>query len=89
MPNPDLMKDLEADLENALEAKDAQKLMDYINKVRNEQKKYDSDTKMMMEADDGMGESEANRSKARDMDPAMLDSLIDKAEDALMDLPSE
>jgi len=89
MPTPDLIIDLEADLENALQAKDAQKLMDYINKVRNEQKKYDSDTKIIMEADDGMGESEDNRSKARAMDPALLDSLIDKAEDALMDLPSE
>jgi len=85
MPNPDLMKDLEADLENALEAKDAQKLMDYINKVRNEQKRYDSDMMKQMSGDD----SDENKGKAKAMDPAMLETLIKKAEDGIMDLPSD
>tara|TARA_R100001086_G_scaffold235726_1_gene158766 strand:- start:2041 stop:2346 length:306 start_codon:yes stop_codon:yes gene_type:complete len=101
MPNPDLMKDLESDLENALEAKDAQKLMDYINKVRNEQKRYDSDMMKQMSGDD----SDENKGKSGSMMRTMekpsfekkepiqmierMDILIKKAEDGIMDLPSD
>ncbi len=43
--------------------RDAQKLMDYINKVRNEQKRYDSDMMKQMSGDD----SDENKGKSGSM----------------------
>ena len=80
MPTPNKMEELESDLQNALEAKNAQKLMDYIKKVRNVQSMYEKDVK---------GEMEYGKSQEGKVDPEKLKPLIDKAEDALIELPSE
>ena len=82
--------------------------MDYINKVRNEQKRYDTDMMKQMSGDDSnenkakskrMGEPSLQKIERIEMSPfekkepiqmiERMDILIKKAEDGIMDLPSD
>lgn len=96
MPDPDTMKSLEDELEAAIAAKRAKDIIDALNKVKNEQQRYDDMVKQEMSYSKKMsGDSpEGDDNKSKDRDQSMknaerLPGLLKKGEDALMELEED